>query len=81
VRLSGWRCQLANSSAMNSSLITYAPRSDTTASAELSTLAAVYKLCLESSRAKQNAPGVTNTKGDNAMKGSNYDRAKDIIPE
>jgi hypothetical protein len=51
---------------MNRSHITYAPCPEATALAEVSALAAIYKLCLERSHAHRNAVGVTSTKGDDA---------------
>jgi hypothetical protein len=61
VRLSGWRCRLANRSAMNSAHITYVPRPDTSPEAELSALCNVYKLIID--HANKNAAGMTSTNG------------------
>lgn len=59
--------------------ISYATRSDSTQQAEIATLANIYRFVLNS--AKKNAAGVTSTNGDDAMKGSNDDRARSIIQE
>jgi hypothetical protein len=61
VRLSGWRCRLANRSAMNSAHTTYVPRPDTSPEAELSALCNVYKLIID--HANKNAAGMTSTNG------------------
>jgi hypothetical protein len=59
VRLSGWRCRLANRSVMNSTRISYATRADTSPEEERNTLKNVYKLVIDS--AKRNAAGMTST--------------------
>jgi hypothetical protein len=56
---------------MSSPQITYTPRSDTTPEAEVSALAAVYRLVID--RAMQNAAGVSSTNGDDAKKRSKDD--------
>jgi hypothetical protein len=62
---------------MSSARITYSQRSDAMPEAEISALAAIYGLVL-----KKHAPGVTSTKGGDAMKGSKNDnRAKSSIHE
>ena len=58
---------------MNNPRIIYTPRPDATPEGELNALAAVYRIILD--RCKENAAGVTSTNGDDAMKGSNNDRA------
>jgi len=45
----------------------------------MTVLASIYRLALNS--VDRNAPGVTITKGDDAMKGSKNDRARIIIPD
>jgi len=64
---------------MSSPRITYTPRPDATPEAEISTLANVYRLVLDT--ANRNAAGVSSTNGDDAMKGSRNDRAKSSIHE
>jgi hypothetical protein len=59
--------------------IAYQARDDATPEAEISVLAAIYRLVVNS--ANRNAPGVTSTKGDDAMKGSEDDRAKTSLHE
>lgn len=54
---------------MSDTRITYAPRPDATAEAELNALAGVYRYILDC-HAKKNAAGVTSTNGDDAKKGS-----------
>jgi hypothetical protein len=49
---------------MTSPRVTYTPRPDATPEAEVSTLANVYRLLLDS--AAKNAAGVTSTNGDDA---------------
>jgi hypothetical protein len=56
---------------MSSPQITYTPRSDTTPEAEVSALAAVYRLVID--RAMQNAAGVSSTNGDDAKERSKDD--------
>ncbi len=56
MRSSGWRCRLANRSAMSSARIVYRPREDASAEAELSALVNVYMFVLNSKPA-----GMTNT--------------------
>jgi hypothetical protein len=51
----------------------YSARPEATPEVELSVLASIYKLILNS--ANKNAAGVTSTNGDDAMKGSKRDRA------
>ena len=60
-------------------VISYAPRVDATPEAEIATLAYIYKFVLDA--ANKNAAGVTSTNGDEAMKGSNDDRASGIISD
>ena len=56
---------------MSSPQITYTPRSDTTPEAEVSALAAVYRLVID--RAMQNAASVSSTNGDDAKERSKDD--------
>jgi len=60
-------------------VISYAPRDDATPEAEIATLAYIYKFVFDA--ANKNAAGVTSTNGDDAMKGSNDDRASGIISD
>ena len=66
MRLSGWRCRLANRSAMNSAHISYAARPDSTKQAEIATLASVYSFVIKCSQAKKAA--VTAAGSDNPEK-------------
>ena len=59
---------------MGKPAITYATRQDATPEGELNALAAVYRIILDS-RTNRNAAGVSSTNGDDAMKGSENDRA------
>ena len=59
--------------------ITYSTRPDATPETEVSALAVIYKLCLES-HAKKNAVDMSSTNGDDA-KGSKHVRARDIIQD
>ena len=59
---------------MSSLQTTYAARKDATPEGELNALAAVYRILLDS-YANKNAGGVPSTDGDDAMKGSEHDRA------
>jgi hypothetical protein len=59
--------------------ITYSTRPDATSETEVSALAAIYKLCVNS-HAHKKAAGVSSTNGDDA-KGSKHDRARDIIQD
>ena len=59
---------------MSKPRIIYAARQDTTPKDELNALATVYRILLDS-RANRNAAGVPSTNGDDAMKGSQNDRA------
>ena len=56
---------------MREPTISYNPRPDATPEVEVTALAAVYKLIVDR-RTKQDAPGVTSTKGDDA-KGSRHE--------
>jgi hypothetical protein len=61
--------------------LAYCRRPDATSEAEVSALAAVYRLCLES-HAKKNAVGVSSTNGDDAKERSKDDSsARTIIPD
>jgi hypothetical protein len=65
--------------AMNNLRVAYAPRPDATPEAELSTLAAIYKLVLNS--ANRNAAGVSSADGDDEKARSRNDSlAKTRIP-
>jgi hypothetical protein len=60
--------------------IAYAARPDTTQEAEISALAAVYRLCL-SSHTRKNAAGETSTNGgDEKERSRNDSLAKTRIP-
>ena len=59
---------------MPESAISYAPRPDATAEAEVAALSHIYKLLLDR-HAHKNAAGVPSTNGDNARKESNHARA------
>jgi hypothetical protein len=58
--------------------ILYTPRRDITPDGELNALAAVYKCILDCRRKQEGGPP---TAPDDAMKGSNDDRARHILPE
>jgi hypothetical protein len=61
--------------------IAYRARNDATPDAEISALAAIYKLCISKHVVSKNAGGASHTAGDDAMKGSSDDRARNIIQE
>ncbi len=58
---------------MGKPAITYAPRPDATPEIELSALASVYRIILDS-HAKKNAAGVTSTNGDDTEGSENVPR-------
>ena len=59
---------------MPESALSYAPRPDATAEAEVAALSQICKLLLDR-HAHKNAAGVPSTNGDNARKESNHARA------
>jgi hypothetical protein len=61
------------------SKITYTPRSEATSASELSTLANIYRFIIDSASERGRLPDKSGP--DDAMKGSNNDRAATIIPE
>ena len=63
---------------MSSTRITYAPRPDATPEAEISALAAIYKLCISSHERKEAAP---ESRLDDAEGYKNDRTATEIIPK
>jgi hypothetical protein len=59
---------------VNSPRDVYSPHLDATPNAEASTLGSVYRFILDC-HANRNAASVPSTDGDDAMKGSEHDRA------
>ncbi len=66
---------------MNSARIALNPRQDLTAEQARDARARAWVYVFQCWRKKQNAAGMTSTNGDDAMRGSKHDRAKDIIPK
>jgi hypothetical protein len=60
--------------------VTYAPRADVSPGAEISALAAVYKLCLNSSHAKKRGRLLDKGGPDDPERRSDEIRAKTRIP-